>query len=115
MKNLLPLSVGYTVAILWLAAQHTVYALAVQICVGLASGNWWAGGLAACAYWAGREVAQAEARFIAGFVTSGHRADMPRWAFLDPRAWNTDSLLWDLAAPCVVCYALFALSVVLRF
>lgn len=104
--NLIPTALGYTAATLWLAAQHSAIALAVQICVGLITGNWWAGGLAMCAYWAGREVAQAEARFIAGFVTSGHRADMPRWAALDPRSWNTDSFIFDLALPCLACWVL---------
>lgn len=104
--NLLPFSVGYTAAALWLAAQHTVYALAVQTPVGLLTGNWWAGGLAMCAFWAGREHAQAEARYIAGFVPTGHRADMPWWAGYSPKAWNVDSFIFDLALPCLAAWVL---------
>ena len=115
MKTLLPLSVGYTAAILWLAAQHTVYALAVQTSVGLITGNWWAGGLAMCAYWAGREIEQAEQRFIAGFVSSGHRADMPPWAFLDPRAWDVDSFFFDLALPALAAWVLAGVALLLRW
>lgn len=53
----------------------------------------------ACFY-AGREHAQAEYRWIAAYG-HGHRKNMPWWGGLDPRAWNVKSVA-DVLLPCLV-------------
>lgn len=63
---------------------HALVALALQIAVGLACGNWWAGGLLGAALFIGREHAQAEYRWIESFGL-GRRANMPWWGGFDPR------------------------------
>lgn len=70
----------------------------------LACAGWLTGlpGLAmggACFY-AGREHAQAECRWIAAYG-HGHRKNMPWWGGLDPRAWNVKSVA-DVLLPCLV-------------
>lgn len=70
----------------------------------LACAGWLTGlpGLAmggACFY-AGREHAQAEYRWIAAYG-HGHRKNMPWWGGLAPRAWNAKSVA-DVLLPCLV-------------
>lgn len=70
----------------------------------LACAGWLTGlpGLAmggACFY-AGREHAQAEYRWIAAYG-HGHRKNMPWWGGLAPRAWNVKSVA-DVLLPCLV-------------
>ena len=55
------------------------------------------------AYWAGRELAQAEERFIHQHVPSKQRKDMPvLTAYYDRRAWNVKSFWWDMVVPFVL-------------
>ena len=55
------------------------------------------------AYWAGREVAQAEERFIHQHVPSKQRKDMPvMTAYYDRRAWNVKSFWWDMVVPFIL-------------
>lgn len=54
--------------------------------------------LAMAALWAGREIAQAEYRWIAAFG-QGKRANMPWWGGFDPRVWSRDAFLVDLLLP----------------
>ncbi|WP_236554856.1 hypothetical protein [Novosphingobium sp. 9U] len=61
-------------------------ALAVQAIVGLLTGRWWTGAALASGYFIGREVAQAEYRWIE-LYGAGLRANMPRWAVFDVRVW----------------------------
>ena len=52
------------------------------------------------AYWAAREVAQAEERFIHQHVPSKQRKDMPvMTAYYDKRAWDVKSFWWDMTVP----------------
>lgn len=67
--------------------EHILLALAIQIAVGLINGNWWAGAVFATAYFLGREIAQAEYRWIE-LYGEGLRANMPWWAPLDLRVWT---------------------------
>lgn len=78
--------------------EHALVALALQILIGLVTRNWWAGGLLACGYFIGRELAQAEYRWIEQFG-EGLRANAPLWAAFDPRVWNTADQLADLFGP----------------
>ncbi|BBC71546.1 conserved hypothetical protein [Altererythrobacter sp. B11] len=67
--------------------EHMLLALAVQAAVGLLTRNWWAGAALASAYFIGREVAQAEYRWIE-LYGHGLRANMPWWGPFDLRVWT---------------------------
>ena len=66
--------------------EHAVFALIIQAVIGLATRNWWAGAALACGYFIGRELAQAEYRWIEQFG-NGLRANMPWWGVFDLRVW----------------------------
>lgn len=55
--------------------------------MGFIAGNWWAGAALASAYFIGREVAQAEFRWIE-IYGQGLRTNMPWWGPLDLRIWT---------------------------
>jgi hypothetical protein len=82
---------------------HTLMALALTLALGLTLGAWWTGAAAASAYFIGREVAQAEYRWIERHG-AGLRANMPALAVItEPRGiWSEKSWLWDAALPCVL-------------
>ena len=88
---------------------HTLMALALTLAAGLVLGAWWTGAAAASAYFLGREIAQAEYRWIERHG-AGLRANMPALAiFSEPRGvWSEKSWLWDAALPavavCVLAY-----------
>lgn len=81
--------------------EHALAALAVQVLVGLLTRNWWAGAALACGYFVGREVAQAEYRWIEHFG-HGLRANMPWWGAYDPRVWDNADRLADWIGPILV-------------
>ena len=55
------------------------------------------------AYWAGREVAQAEHRFIHHHTPNRRRDEMPvMTAYYNPKAWNVKSFLWDMVVPFIL-------------
>lgn len=66
--------------------EHALAALVVQVLIGLATRNWWAGAALASGYFIGRELAQAEYRWIEQFG-QGLRANLPWWAVFDLRVW----------------------------
>ena len=70
---------------------HAAVSVAIQIAVGLLSGDWLSGGIAACIWWAAREHTQAEYRWIERF------------------GWNKASLL-DLIIPAAACAAVYFLK-----
>ena len=78
--------------------EHLVAALVIQAAVGLLTRNWWAGAALASAYFIGREMAQAEYRWIEQFG-QGRRANMPWWGPFDPRVWQTKDQFVDWLAP----------------
>ena len=85
---------------------HILAALIAQLAVGLLTGNWWAGAAAGACFYVGRELTQAEYRWIERFG-GGKRANMPWWAAFDPRVWTRKSLLdWLLPTIAVVAVAL---------
>lgn len=85
--------------------EHALCTAAIQLLVGWLSGNWWAGGALASSYFIGREVAQAEYRWIEQFG-SGLRADMPWHAVFDPRVWQTADQIADWLGPVIVTLAI---------
>lgn len=60
--------------------EHILVALLFPAIVGFIAGNWWAGAPLASAYFVGREVAQAELRWIEVY-SQGLRANMPWWGY----------------------------------
>lgn len=84
---------------------HTLFALGLQTIIGIITRNWWAGAALPCGYFVGREVAQAEYRWIETFG-GGLRANMPWHAAFDPRVWQTIDQFADWAGPLVACIAL---------
>lgn len=81
--------------------EHLAYALVMQAVIGLLTGNWWAGAAFGAAWFAGREHAQAEHRYI--YRNGGARYLTPRLpeiAAFDPDLWSRDSIL-DLVMPAV--------------
>ncbi|WP_159917881.1 hypothetical protein [Pantoea sp. 18069] len=90
----------------WTPLLHALIAVACQVAVGLASGNWWLGAALACTWWMAREHTQAEYRWIAQF-TDGKRIDMPWWGGFDSAVWTAGSVL-DWVVPAGVCLIVWA-------
>jgi hypothetical protein len=89
---------------------HALLAVAVQVVIGLLTGNWWAGAAFGAAFYLGREHAQAEYRWIKEFG-DGSRSSMPWYGGFDPRIWsgNYASIAdWAVPALAVVGVAVFA-------
>ena len=87
---------------------HTVMALALTAGMGLMFDLSWVGAAASCAYFAGREIAQAEYRWIERHG-AGLRANMaPMAIWTTPGIWSEKSWLWDAALPAAVALALAA-------
>lgn len=78
--------------------EHTAAAVIVQTAIAARRGNWWVGAVLASAYFVGREVAQAEYRWIEVYG-HGLRANMPWWAPLDHRVWPKLDQWVDWAGP----------------
>lgn len=78
--------------------EHAIAALLIQALIGLITRNWWAGAALACGYFIGRELAQAEYRWIEQFG-QGLRANMPWWGVFDGRVWDNADRLADLIGP----------------
>ena len=85
--------------------QHAVMALVAQALIGILTGNWWAGAALGSAYFIGREVAQAEYRWIEHYG-EGRRANMPWWGPFDQRVWPKLDQWLDWIAPLAVTTAL---------
>jgi len=81
--------------------EHAIAALVIQALIGLTTRNWWAGAALACGYFIGREVAQAEYRWIEQFG-QGLRANMPWWGVFDGRVWAKADQWADWIGPIVV-------------
>jgi hypothetical protein len=80
--------------------EHALIALALQALIGFASGRWWVGAALTSGYFIGREVAQAEYRWIERFG-EGLRANLPWDAVFDPRVWQTADQTADWLGPLV--------------
>ncbi|MDP3549414.1 MAG: hypothetical protein Q8R81_03350 [Novosphingobium sp.] len=81
--------------------EHALVALVIQAIVGLTTRNWWAGAALACGYFIGREVSQAEYRWIEQFG-QGLRANMPWWGVFDARVWDNADRWADWIGPILV-------------
>ena len=90
--------------------EHIIIAVLIQLVIGLLTGNWWAGAAAGSYLFIGREIAQAEHRWIKQ-LGNGKRENMPEWGGLDLKVWkwpeNSDSWLdWVLPAVTTVIIAI---------
>ncbi|EQB09666.1 hypothetical protein L284_18765 [Novosphingobium lindaniclasticum LE124] len=83
-------------------------ALVLQVAIGLAFHNWWAGALIASAYFIGREAAQAEYRWIERFG-GGLRRNLPWWGVFDMRVWPKLDQWLDWIGPIAVTCGLAAI------
>ena len=84
---------------------HIAAALLVQVSIALHTGNWMACAAAGTFLFSGRELTQAEYRYID--ANGGKRYETPYRpdiASLHPRWWNLDSVL-DVVLPLVVVVA----------
>lgn len=79
---------------------HLIIALTVQAIVGLTTGNWWAGAAWGSSFYIGRELTQAEYRWIETYG-SGRRSNMPWWGPFDPRVWCKLDPWLDWVSPLV--------------
>lgn len=84
--------------------EHILIALGIQALVGWVTRNWWAAAALPSGYFIGREVAQAEYRWIENFG-DGLRANMPWHAVFDPRVWETHDQIADWLGPVTACIA----------
>jgi hypothetical protein len=73
--------------------EHVIYAMLMQIIVGVPTGNWWAGVTLAVGFFTGREHAQREYHL-------GNPSKLPPWAAFDIWRWKLDAQL-DLICPVV--------------
>jgi hypothetical protein len=78
--------------------EHALVALVIQALIGITIGRWWVGAALTSGYFIGREVAQAEYRWIEQFGR-GLRANMPWDAVFDPRVWQTADQTADWLGP----------------
>jgi hypothetical protein len=81
---------------------HILVTAIIQIAVGVATGNWWIGGLAVVSLYLGREHAQAEYRWIERYTLDKLRASMPWWGGFDLRVWDTFPRRLGLVGPVLV-------------
>lgn len=87
--------------------SHIIVALILQLALWRLTGSLWLGAAAAIGFFLGREITQAEYRWIAEFG-DGVRANLPIWGWLDPRAWTLKSLSdWVSPSIAVVLVASF--------
>ena len=80
--------------------EHLVIAVIVQFVMARLTGSWWLGAALASAYFLGREIAQAEYRWIE-LYGGGLRSNMPWWGPLDLRVWTTLDQWLDWIGPLV--------------
>ena len=71
---------------------HPAMAVGLQVLLGIITGSFTIGAFAGAAMFIGRELAQAEYRWIERYG-SGRRANMPWYGSVDPKVWNRHSLL----------------------
>lgn len=83
--------------------EHTLYALAIQFALFLVLHNYLVGFIAAVFFFTGREIAQAEYRYIRMYTNGKRKSDMRWWkTILTPQIWSFSSLVWDLFLPAFV-------------
>jgi hypothetical protein len=92
--------------------EHTLYALAIQFALFLLiPHNFFVGFIAATFFFAGREIAQAEYRYMKLYTNGKRNEDMRWWkAFFTTKVWNLQSLFYDLFLPALVTVSISLLA-----
>ena len=85
--------------------EHMAIAVILQLLIAALTRNWWLGAGIASAYFLGREVAQAEYRWIE-LYGGGLRSHMPWWGPLDLRVWATADQWLDWIGPLVATHVI---------
>jgi hypothetical protein len=85
--------------------EHPLAALTIQLLIRQLDGSWWLGAAIGSSYFLGREIAQAEYRWIEQFG-QGLRANMPWWAAFDLRVWPKLDQWMDWIGPLTTTCAL---------
>jgi hypothetical protein len=85
--------------------EHMLVAVVIQAIIGLTTRRWWAGAALASGYFVGREIAQAEYRWIEHFG-EGLRANLPWWGAADPRVWQRPDQIADWLGPVIITVAI---------
>ena len=75
----------------------------MQALIAAALQDWWLGAAFGAAFFIGREIAQAEYRWIEAYG-EGKRANLPWWGAFTPKAWTVKSVV-DFVAPAAACAA----------
>lgn len=91
---------------------HIAITLLAQLTVGWLFGRWALGGLLFAFFYLGREITQAEYRWISTYG-DGKRANMPFWGGFDPAVWSLKSL-GDAFLPIFATAIIYLLAVRLR-
>lgn len=78
--------------------EHMAIAVVLQFVIARLTRSWWLGAGIASAYFVGREIAQAEYRWIE-IHGGGLRANMPWWGPFDLRVWTTPDQWLDWIGP----------------
>ena len=92
---------------------HIFVTVLAQITIGLLFRKWLLGGILAASFYLGREITQAEYRWISS-LGEGRRANMPWWGGFDPQVWNFKSL-GDVLFPAIAVVAVYGIARVVRF
>ena len=87
---------------------HVIYAVVLQVAIGLLTGNWWIGAFVSSGDFVGREIAQAEYRWIEHYG-SGLRSNMAWFRRFDPRVWDFKSLV-DWIGPVIVTFGIAGIA-----
>lgn len=81
--------------------EHSLYALAIQFAFILILDSL-SGFIAATFFFVGRELAQAEYRYIKLYNNGRRGTTMRWWKVFTPEIWNVPSLVWDLLLPVII-------------
>ena len=92
---------------------HIFVAVLAQLTIGLLFRKWLLGGILAVSFYLGREITQAEYRWISS-LGEGRRANMPWWGGFDPQVWNFKSL-GDVLFPAIAVVAVYGITRAFRF
>lgn len=84
--------------------EHAVAAIAIQLVIGFATGNWFAGACFSIAFFLGREHAQEQDKI-------GYSIKLSLQAF-DFRRWSWDSKM-DLLFPVIACLIILVIATLL--
>lgn len=73
---------------------------------GIALGYPWVSLIFMLGFFTGREIAQAEYRWIERYGF-GLRANMKWYSAFEPKVWDTHSFLWNLSLPWIIAICLY--------